>query len=212
PLAIAYGLPGGAIDGVPELLDVGMGRAPIELELLHLRIGETIGLELAPRIEAALVAEGQIARFANFPLWRFVGIRAVRDTKDFAGSDAVGLVARIVRGVEAAIAVELPTFIRDPSQAPRLDAGEVASDQYVLESSADHGATQIADNSQRLRIEAANVGVVASRHRSDRRVDILDLGVLEVLRLHPIASPPPRARSVISERAPNPIIVVAACQ
>src|SRR5262249_20756776 len=147
--------------------------------------------------------------FANFPLRRFIGVHAVRDTEDFAGSDAIRLITRIVRGIEPAIAVELPVLIRDPGQAPGLDAGEITSNQYVLGSSTDHGATQITDNSQWLWIEAANVSVVAGRHRSDRRVDVLRHWMLKVLRLHSIAGPPPRTCPVISECATDPVIITA---
>ena len=67
-LALAHCLPGGAVDRVPELFDIGMGGAPIELELLYFLVGEPIRLKLAPGVEPALIAERKIAGFADFPL------------------------------------------------------------------------------------------------------------------------------------------------
>src|SRR5262249_7873795 len=56
-LALAHCLPRGTIDPVPELLDLWMGGAPLQLELLDFGVTEAVRLELAPSIEPALVAE-----------------------------------------------------------------------------------------------------------------------------------------------------------
>ena len=53
---------------------------------------------------------------------------------------AVGLVARIMRGVIAAIRVELPFFASDPGQHAAFDAREVGADQHVPGRRDDHAS------------------------------------------------------------------------
>src|SRR5262249_13504467 len=44
------------------------------------------------------------------------------------------------------------------------------------------------------------------------RVDVLDFGMLQVLRLYAVAAPAARTRAMIPKRAPDPIIIIAARQ
>ena len=114
--ALAHRRPSGMIEGMPELYDLGMRRAPLDLELLDLFVGELLRLEFPPSTERAHVSEGEIARFSDAALGRFLGEAAVRHAKYLARGDAIGLVARIVRLIEAAIAFELPFFPGNPRQ------------------------------------------------------------------------------------------------
>src|SRR5262249_9106821 len=67
-LANAYRFPRRAIDGVPQLLDVGLRCAPVLLALLRLRISESIRLEFAPGIQSGVITECEIAGLADFAL------------------------------------------------------------------------------------------------------------------------------------------------
>ena len=117
---LAHRRPSGAIESVPELYDLGMRRAPLDLELLDLFVGELLRLEFPPGTERAHISEGEIASFSDAALGRFLSEAAVRHTKYLARGDAVWLVARIVRLVEAAIAFELPFLAGNPRQHARL--------------------------------------------------------------------------------------------
>src|SRR5262245_24954055 len=105
----------------PTISSVTMRSAPIELELLYFLISEAIQLELAPRVQAALVAEREIAGFADFAFRRFLVEAAVRDAEDLARGDAVRLIPRILRRVIAPIGIELPFLAGDPGQHPRFN-------------------------------------------------------------------------------------------
>jgi hypothetical protein len=93
-----------------------MRRPPFELEVLDLFVAELVRLELSPSTERAHIAEGKIARFPDSTLGRLLSEAAVRQAKYFARGDAVGLVTRIMRLVEPAIALELPLFAGNPRQ------------------------------------------------------------------------------------------------
>src|SRR5262249_3482256 len=123
-LTVAYCFPGCTIDRIPELPNIGMRGAPSLLEPLDLFVGEPIRLEFAPSVTAALIAEGEVTGFANFSFRRFLVEAAVGDPKYFACGDAIRLVARILRGIEAAIGIQLPVFAGDPSQYTAFDRAE----------------------------------------------------------------------------------------
>ena len=108
-----------------------MRSAPISLELFDFLVREAIRLKFAPGVQAALIAESEIAGFADFPFRRFLVEGAVRHPKYLAGRDAVRLITRILRGVEAAIAVELPFLTSDPSQNPAFDRAEIRANENV---------------------------------------------------------------------------------
>src|SRR5262245_43897023 len=126
-----------------------MGAAPILFELLDLLISEAVGLEVAPRTQTTLIAKSQITNYPNCALRRVFIEAAIRHAKNFACSDAVGLVTRIVRGIESAIGVKFPLLVRKPSEVPRFDAGEVAAKELVSGRRRDHAAREITNNPQR---------------------------------------------------------------
>ena len=103
-------------------LIVRMRSTPFALERLDFLVGEFIRLEFPPGIQAALVAERQIAGLADAALRRVLRVGAGRHAEDLAGGDAVRLVARITCRVKAAIAVELPFFAGNPGQHAAFDA------------------------------------------------------------------------------------------
>src|SRR5262249_21070515 len=121
-LALAHRLPRGTVDRVPKAFDRRMGGAPLKFELLHLGVAKAVRLEFPPSIQAALVAEGQIADFADFALRRVGGEGPVRDAEDLAGRDAVSFIARILGRIEATVGIELPLLVADPSKDPGFDA------------------------------------------------------------------------------------------
>jgi hypothetical protein len=98
-----------------------MCGAPLALELLHLIIGKAVRLELAPRFQAALIAEGQITCLSDLPLRAVLVEAAIWDAEYFAGRDAVRLVARIFGRVEAAVGIQLPGLVSDPGQPAAFD-------------------------------------------------------------------------------------------
>ena len=109
---------------------------------------------------------------------------------------AIWLVAGIVRGVEAAIGVELPLLRRQPRPAPgfrsrrsrRRSAHARAPAMIMLR-------LQSPTHRKRPRIQLAHLLVIAGGDRGDGGVEILDDGALQVLRLksftaqRPVAAP-----------------------
>ena len=110
-----------AIDVVPELDVFGMRSAPFGFERLNFRVGEFVRLEFAPGIQAAHVAECEIAGLANTALRGVLCVGAGRHAEDPACGLAVRLVARITRRVIPAIAVEFPNFTSNPRQDAAFD-------------------------------------------------------------------------------------------
>src|SRR5262249_47869481 len=98
-----------------------MRTAPFSLECLGLFIGELIGLEFTPGVEAAHVAKRQITRLADGTLGAVLRVCAWRLTEDPASCGAVRLITRVAGGVEAPIGVELPLLTGNPRQRAALD-------------------------------------------------------------------------------------------
>src|SRR5262249_53576557 len=136
--ALTHRRPGSAIEVVPELLDRRMGRTPFALELLNFGVGEAIGLEFPPGVEAAHIAEGKIARFADAALWRVLGVGAGRYAEDPACSLTIWLITRIVGCVIAAVSIKLPGLASRPRQHPRFDGAKIGANQYMSGRRNDH--------------------------------------------------------------------------
>src|SRR5262249_55493856 len=81
----------------------------------HFGVTEAVRLELAPGVQSALVTECQVACLADFALRRLGVEGAVGDAKDFASSDAIGLITGIMGRIEATVGIELPLLVADPS-------------------------------------------------------------------------------------------------
>ena len=126
--ALPHGNPGSAINIVPEALDGWMRSTPFFLKLLHLGVGELLRLEFSPSIEAAHISVSKIRCFADGAFRRILVKSAIRYAKDLAGGDAIRLIARITRSVEAAIAVQLPLLAGSPRQYAGFNAAEVGAD------------------------------------------------------------------------------------
>src|SRR5262245_43666333 len=98
-----------------------MGSTPFGIELLYFFVGEPIGLELSPCVDAANVANGEIAGFPNVPLGAVLRVGAGRYAEDAACGCTIGFITRIARCVIAFICVELPMLSGDPGQHTALD-------------------------------------------------------------------------------------------
>src|SRR6266542_4229196 len=189
-----------------------MGGAPLEFELLHLGVANTVRLEFSPSIQTALVPEGQIADFADFALRRVGGEGPVWDAEDLAGRDAIRLISRILSRIDAAVGIELPLLVADPGEDPGFNAGEIGANQLMPRCGADHAARDIADHCERLGIQAANVRIVTCGNRCDGSAQILGFWPLQVLGLYPIASPATGAGTVVAQGAANAAIAVTAVE
>ena len=137
-------------------------------------VSEAIRLEFPPGVQAARVAECQIASFADTALRRCFRVGAGRHAEDLAGRLAVGLVPRIARCVITAIGVELPVLAGDPRQHPGFNAAEIRADEHVAGRRNDHAAGAVADHRQRLRIQLTHMFIVAGGDGSDGGIDIFD--------------------------------------
>ena len=117
-----------AIDVVPESLDRGMCSSPLDVKGFDFIGCEPIR-ELPKRSTPAHIAECEITGFADIALFLcdFVGLHM----ENLACCNAIGLVARIVRSVEATISIKLPLFSGDPGQNPAFNTAEVGTDQHV---------------------------------------------------------------------------------
>ena len=201
--------PSSAIESVPELYDLGVGCPPLRLKLLNFLVGELLRLEFPPGAECTHIAEGEIANFPDATLGRFFHKAAVRDTEYLARGDAVRFVARIVRFVEATIALKLPFFAGSPRQRARFDTAEVAADQRVAGGCTDGRAAAFTNDRQRPLVARTHMFVVAGCDCSDGGVEpfVLNGKTFEILWLIPLTSPAPSGCTVIAKGAPNTITI-----
>ena len=115
-------------------------------------------------------------------------------------------IARIARGVIAAIRIKLPLFASDPGQDAAFDAREIGADQHVTGRRNDHRAAAVADHGQRLRIQPGHVLIIAGRYRGDGGVNILDDRTLQVLRLVSFTGPAASGCAVVAKCAAHTMI------
>ena len=121
-----------------NLTVAGCAARHSRLERLDFRVGEFVRLEFPPRIQAAHVAEREIAGLADTALRRVLCVGAGRHAEDLACGLAVRLVARITCRVKSAVGVELPIFASNPRQDAAFDRAEIGADQHVPGRCADH--------------------------------------------------------------------------
>src|SRR5262249_11688767 len=95
-------------------------------------------------------------------------------------------------------------------QAQTFNGIEVPANQFIAGICDNHRATAVANNSKRLRIQAAHVGIIASHHCSNGGVEVLDRRPLQILRLKSLAAPASSCCSVKSESTANPGITAGA--
>jgi hypothetical protein len=202
--ALPHSSPSGAIDVSPEPANMWMRVSPLAFEFLDFLISETIRLKFPESFQTALKTERQIADFADAALLFRDGIG--RYVEDRCGSDTIGLVGGIVRGIVATIGVELPVLASDPSQSTALDAAEVGADQHVPWCGSNHAAAAVTDNSQRPLILLLDIGVVARCDCSDCRIDVLDFRLFQIVRLEPFAAPPASRCTMKAEGAAHTIV------
>ena len=106
--ALANGKHGGTIDVIPKPFNCRMRSPPLGFEGFNFSVGEFIRLELAPRMQTALVPERQIASLTYTALRRILGEGAGWNAINLArGLAQVRLVARIAGGIKSAVGVEL---------------------------------------------------------------------------------------------------------
>src|SRR5262249_3934239 len=98
-----------------------MRSTPFGIELLYFFIGEPIGLELSPCVNAAHAAKGEIAGISQVTLRTVIRVGAGRYAEDAACGFTIGFITRIARCVIAFICVELPMLSGDPGQHTALD-------------------------------------------------------------------------------------------
>ena len=157
-------------------------------------------------MKSAGILKSQLAGLAGLAFRRVLVVSAVGNAEDLARGDAVWFEARIARFVILTVGLQLPFFTRNPGRHNTLNRAEVGAEQLVIVSGGDHRAAAIAHDGQRLRIQLFHKLVIAGHDRSDRGVEILYLGPLEILRLIPLPAPAACRRAVITKRAPNAIV------
>jgi len=91
-----------------------MRSTPFGIELLYFFIGEPIGLELSPCVDAAHVAKGEIAGLSHVPLRTVFRVVTRRNAKDAACGFTIGFITWIMCCVKALICVELPLLAGNP--------------------------------------------------------------------------------------------------
>src|SRR5262249_15124485 len=178
-----------AIDIVPEPFDSRMRSPPFSIKLLYFFISESIGLKLSPCVDAAHVAKCQITDLADIALLTILAIGRVCDPIYPAGGDAVWLVARIAGGVVATIAVEFPVFGGNPGQDPAFNGVQVAAHQCTAGRGNNHRAAAVADDAERLGVEAAYVGVITGANGGDGGGGVFHHGAPPILRVKTFAPP-----------------------
>jgi hypothetical protein len=99
--------------------------APSANECVDFIISETIRLKLAPGAQSAGIAKSEISSFADAAFRIIFCVSAVQFVENFARGDAIRFIARIMSGIEPAVAVELPLLAGDPRQNPAFNAAEI---------------------------------------------------------------------------------------
>src|SRR5262245_32057570 len=189
-----------------------MRCAPLDLELLDLFVRKLVRLEFPPGAECARISEGEIACFPNTTLGRLLSEAAIRHTENLARGDAIRFVARIVRGVKATVAFELPLFTGGPRQHAAFDAAEIAAEQLITGRCADGRAAAFPNDGQRPLVARAYVLVVTSRNGGNSGVQIFDGDALQVLRLIPLTACATGSCAMMPERATDPVVAAGTGQ
>ena len=114
------------------------------------QIADTATAIIALPFDAAASIAGQVSGMADTINGMMGGVPVMLGTLDgvttgivgfpaaLAGGGAIRLITRIVGGVEAAVAIELPLLIGDPRQHPTFDRAKIGADQHVPGSRLNH--------------------------------------------------------------------------
>ena len=133
---------------------------------------------------------------------------AGRHPENLARSHTIRLVARILCGVEAPIAIELPFLTRNPSQDTTFDCTKIGADQDMPGCRAYHRPAAFTDDGEGPFVARAYVLIVAGSYRSNRGVELILLEgeATQVLRLGAFSTPATGRSAVIAEATSHPII------
>src|SRR6516164_3389539 len=165
-----------AIDIVPEPFDSRMRSPPFSIKLLYFFISESIGLKLSPCVDAAHVAEGEIAGLSHVPLRTVLRVGAGRYAEDAACGFTIGFITRIMCCVITLVCFKFPLFRCNPRQRSTFNAAKVGPYQHLPGCGADHGAGTIAHHRERPGIKALYVCIIAGSYRSDGCIKIIHNG------------------------------------
>jgi hypothetical protein len=160
-----------------------------------------LGREPVPGANAALITKGEIRRLALVARDLFRQVKGAAD-------QIVRFEFRVAGRVELGPSIQLGPLPRNVCENAALDAREVADQQAMPGSGADHGAGDVADRLQRLRIELGDVRKIAGRNRRALAVDVLAIA-FEILRLRPASGPASGTRTMKLQGAAHPAIVIA---
>ena len=123
----------------------------------------------------------------------FLRVGAIRHAEDFAGRDAIRLVAGIVRWRRSGGSFRASIARRQPRPVPGFQCAEVAADQHVTRRRDRSSATAISHHRKRPRVQLSHMLVVAGCNRGDGSVKVLYERALEILRLKAFAAQRPVA-------------------